>query len=371
MKVAILYNTSEYLLRFRSELMDSLTSAGYEVVAITPHDAATSRLADLNVRWREWKLEGQAVNPFKDIRSILQLREILKEERPDAVLNFTIKPVLYGSLVAGSLGIPRVVSMITGMGSLFLPGGIKKRLLLVIVKVIYRAAMRCNRSVLFQNDDDFDYFVEHGFIPRRNGRRINGSGVNLEKFSRGSEMVREGAFLLISRMIREKGIFEFVSAARVVKQTHPQAHFIIMGPIDKNPGSITREQISAWEAEGVVEYVGVQSDVRPYLTSAEVYVLPSYYLEGVPRSILEALAMGKPVITTDWRGCRDTVMPDVNGFLVPPADAGLLASAMVRFLDDPSLSSRMGKASRLLAEERFDVALVNATVIHELTSKLF
>jgi glycosyltransferase involved in cell wall biosynthesis len=258
--------------------------------------------------------------------------------------------------------------MITGMGSLFLPGGLKKRLLLSIVRAIYRVAMRCNHSVLFQNDEDLDYFVEHRLIASGKARRINGSGVNLEKFSNGGEEVQKGFFLLISRMIREKGVFEFVEAARSVKQTNPQARFMLLGPIDNNPGAITREQILSWEGEGVIEYAGVQSDVRPFLATSEVYVLPTYYLEGVPRSILEALAMGKPIITTDWRGCRDTVMPEVNGFLVPPKDAGALASSMRAFLDDPNLSSQMGKASRKLAEDKFDVTLVNATVIDELIS---
>ena len=154
MKVAILYNTSDYLLRFRTELIAALQEKGIEVVAITPRDETTFRLAELGVKWREWRLEGQSINPVSDLKSILHLHQILKDERPDAVLNFTIKPVLYGSLVAGWLKIPRVVSMITGMGSVFLVGGIKRRLLLAVVKVIYRAAMRKNDAVLFQNDED-------------------------------------------------------------------------------------------------------------------------------------------------------------------------------------------------------------------------
>ena len=363
MKVAILYNTSDYLLRFRTELIAALQEKGIEVVAITPRDETTFRLAELGVKWREWRLEGQSINPVSDLKSILHLHQILKDERPDAVLNFTIKPVLYGSLVAGWLKIPRVVSMITGMGSVFLVGGIKRRLLLAVVKVIYRAAMRKNDAVLFQNDEDMQYFLNSSFVNFDVCHRINGSGVNLQKFSGDVSKVQKGSFLLISRMIKEKGIFEFVDAAREVKKIYPHARFTLLGPIDNNPGAITREDIAAWEAEGLIDYVGLQTDVRPFLDKAEVYVLPTYYLEGVPRTLLEALSMGKPIITSDWRGCRDTVTPDVNGFLVPPTDTKALTRAMLRFLDKRELSSRMGTASRQIAIEKFDVHQVNAKVI--------
>jgi glycosyltransferase involved in cell wall biosynthesis len=369
-KIAILYNTSDYLLRFRTELIQSLQAAGCEVIAITPRDAATPRLQALNVRWCEWQLAGQALNPFKDLASIADLRRILSAEKPDAILNFTIKPVLYGSLVAGWLGVPRVVSMITGMGSIFLPGGFKKRLLLKVVHTVYRMAMRRNHRVLFQNDEDLGYFVDHGFLARDKAVRINGSGVNLQLFSQRPGEAVPGSFLLISRMIKEKGIHEFVQAARTLKARFPQARFTLVGPIDNNPGAITREEIAGWEREGIVEYAGVQADVRPYLARTEVYVLPTYYLEGIPRSILEALAMGKPVITTDWRGCRDTVAQGVNGYLVPPQDAQALAQAMGHFLEDPSLSARCGAASRQLAEDKFNVANVNAPVIEALRGRV-
>lgn len=162
MKIAILYNTSDYLIRFRTELILTLQSSGVEVIAITPRDEATSRFESLGVRWLEWRLDGQSINPFNDFASILDLRRILADEQPDAIINFTIKPVLYGSLVAGFLGVPRVVSMITGMGAIFLPGGIKKSLLLFFVKMLYRFSMKQNHYVFFQNDEDLDYFEKEG-----------------------------------------------------------------------------------------------------------------------------------------------------------------------------------------------------------------
>ncbi len=366
MKIAILYNTSDYLLRFRTELIQSLQSIGCEVIAITPRDDATPRLEALSVRWREWKLEGQALNPFRDLVAIADLRRILANERPDAVLNFTIKPVLYGSLVASLLGVPRVVSMITGMGSIFLPGGFKKRMLLRLVHFVYKTAMNRNDKVLFQNDEDLAYFVKNKFLSADKTLRINGSGVNLNLFTRRPGEVVQGSFLLISRMIKEKGIHEFVKAARQIKLKFPHARFTLVGPIDNNPGAITREEIRGWEQEGIIEYAGVQADVRPFMARTEVYVLPTYYLEGIPRSILEALAMGKPVITTDWRGCRDTVKRGVNGYLVPPKDVDALAKAMANYLEDISLSTRHGDASRQLSEEKFNLVSVNNMVINAL-----
>lgn len=366
MKVAILYNTSDYLLRFRTELIRSLQSVGCEVIAITPRDAATVGFKSLLVRWREWKLDGQVLSPFKDLSAIADLNRILRDERPDAVLNFTIKPVLYGSLVAKKVGVPRVVSMITGMGSIFLPGGIKKKILLRFVCQVYKVAMSCNYKVLFQNDEDQAYFVQNGFLSSSKAVRINGSGVNLKLFARRPAEAVPGSFLLVSRMIKEKGIREFVQAARQIKARFPHAQFTLVGPIDNNPGAITREEIAVWEREGVVEYVGEQKDVRPFLARAEVYVLPTYYMEGVPRSILEALAMGKPVITTDWRGCRDTVIQGVNGYLVPPKSPEKLAQAMAVYLEEPTISKSHGEASRKLAETKFDVARVNDQIIHEL-----
>ena len=365
-RVAIVYNTSDYLLRFRTELMSSLQSAGAEVVAITPRDRTTARLMSLNVRWREWRLEGKTLNPFSDLFALLHLRRILNDERPDAILNFTIKPVLYASIVSRWVGVPTVVSMITGMGSMFLADNLRKRAMLPLIHGAYRVALRNNRRVLFQNYEDLSYFVTKGLLSQQKAVRTPGSGVNLSKFTINHDDVQKGSFLLVARMIEAKGVRAFVEAARIVKARFPHATFTLVGPVVRDSGAVSRDEIAAWEREGCIEYFGEQPDVRPFLARAEVYVLPSYYFEGVPRSILEALAMGKPIVTTDWRGCRDTVDPGVNGFLVPPRNAEALAAAMARFLEEPALSSAFGEASRRMAEEKFDVNAVNRTVMEAL-----
>ena len=366
MKIAILYNTSEYLLRFRTELMRSIQAAGSQVVAITPLDQATPRLAALGVRWREWRLEGKSLNAFNDAAALLQLRRILGDEQPDALLAFTIKPVLYGSIVARSLSAVTVVSMITGMGSMFIADGLRKRALLPLVHGAYRLALRGNHRVLFQNDEDLSYFVEKRLLRREQAIRTNGSGVSLSEFAQGNGEVLKGSFLLIARMLEAKGVREFAAAARSLKVRFPNAKFTLIGPAATGSGAISRAEIVGWEREGTVEYLGEQQDVRPFLARAEVYVLPSFYFEGVPRSILEALAMGKPIITTDWRGCRDTVEPGVNGYLVPPRDAEALAAAMARFLEDPGLSGVFGRASVQMARDKFDVEDVNRIVMRAL-----
>jgi glycosyltransferase involved in cell wall biosynthesis len=222
------------------------------------------------------------------------------------------------------------------------------------------------RRGFFQNDEDLLYFLSKRLVRHEQAIRINGSGVNLSAFVRSKDEVIKGSFLLIARMIEAKGVREFAAAARMLKERFPAATFTLVGPIDHGPGAISRAEIAGWERERIVDYQGEQPDVRPFLARAEVYVLPSYYFEGVPRSILEALAMGKPIITTDWRGCRDTVDPGVNGLLVPPRDAEALASAMAGFLEDPGLSAPFGLASRWMAETRFDVAIVNRSVMDAL-----
>lgn len=366
MKIAILYNTSEYLVRFRTELMQALIEAGNEVVAITPRDRSSELLLELGVRWREWKLNATSLHPIHDLRSIRELRRILKEEKPCTVMAFTIKPVLYGSLVARWLGVPRIVSMIAGMGSMFGADEGWKRALVPLVNIGYRWAMRCNQRVLFQNDEDMNLFIDKRFIRPDQAERINGSGVNLDQFVPVERPFRKGSFLLVARMLESKGVRQFCEAAGVLKIRFPEARFLLVGPIGEGSGAISAREIADWEAQGIIEYLGEQADVRPVLASTEVFVLPTFYFEGVPRSILEALAMGKPIITTDWRGCRDTVVPGVNGFLVPPRDPVALASAMSRFLEEPALSAPFGEASRRIAEKKFDVAVVNGIVLRAL-----
>jgi glycosyltransferase involved in cell wall biosynthesis len=368
MKIAIVYNTSQYLVRFRSELINLLVSQGHDVIAICPHDSSTQALLDLGVTWINWKLEGQSLNPLKDIVSIIQLCIIFVRSRPEALLNFTIKPLLYSSIFGLLVSRIRSVSVITGLGNVLYSSSPSVNLPSLLAKLIYPIALRCNKSILCQNDDDIAFIVGNNCAPLRKIKKINGSGVNLDLFRPSNAEFAPASFLLVSRMIKQKGIYEFVEAARLVRQQFPKASFTLVGPIDSNPSSIPKSKILDWVNEDLINYIGPVSDIRQYMASSEVYVLPSYYPEGIPRSILEALAMAKPVITTDWRGCRECVVDGSNGFLVQPKDSQALAAAMIKFIVDPTLSSVFSRRSRSLAEAKFDVDAVNKVILGEILS---
>lgn len=364
--IVFVYNTARYLLNMRGELIRTLRERGMKVSAIVPRDDAVPRLEAMGVAVFDWRLSGHGMNPFSEWMSYRELSRLIGQTGADIVFSFTIKPVIYASVAAHRLGCRRVYSMVPGRGYLFGEATALQRLLRTAVAPLYRRALARNRRVFFQNRDDRDYFVERRFIAAEQAVVIDGSGVDTSRFSpRPGETVAE-SFLLIARLLKEKGIEDFVDAARRLKARHPAARFMVLGPLSASPSAVAADTIRRWHDEGVIEYLGEADDVRPHLARAMVFVLPSWYGEGLPRTSLEALAMAKPVVTTDWPGCREAVVDGENGFLVPVRNAVALADAMERFLLDPELAGRMGAASRVLAERRFDVRRVNTAVIDEI-----
>jgi glycosyltransferase involved in cell wall biosynthesis len=282
------------------------------------------------------------------------------------LLTFTVKPVVYGSLAGALARIPRRFAFITGLGHAFIADGVKASLLNAAVSRMYRASLRLNEAVFFQNQDDVGEFRRLNILSKR-GRvvMVSGSGVDLSAFSVAPLPDGPPVFLLAGRLLREKGVLEFVEAAGLLRARYPEVRFQLLGPIDSNPSSVTRRQLDDWHSRGDVAYLGETFDVRPYLASASVFVLPSYR-EGTPRGTLEAMAMGRPIVTTDVPGCRETVREGENGFLVPARDARALAVGMERFLTDPALISQMGHASRQLVERKFDAVNVTRAIFHAL-----
>lgn len=347
---------AESLVNFRGPLIAAATACGHRVVACAPGGDARlhSRLAELGAEFRPIRLERTGLDPLADLRTLWELMRLMSEIRPDAVLAYTVKPVVYGSIAAWLCRVPEIYSLITGLGYAFVNTGKDGRITRRIVRALYWISLRMNRKVFFQNQDDQSLFLSLGLLPtKERSVLVNGSGVDIDKFS--PEPLADGhVFLLIARLLRDKGVREYVQAARIVKQTYPDAVFLLAGWLDaSNPASIAREELDHWVAEGVIEYLGVLDDVRPALARCSVYVLPSYR-EGTPRTVLEAMAMGRPVITTDTPGCRETVQDGCNGFLVPVKDSGALAEAMVRMLKTPSLREVFGRRSRELAVQRYD-----------------
>jgi glycosyltransferase involved in cell wall biosynthesis len=351
MKILIVYNTVEYIW-YRRFFINALLSRGHNIVALGPYDGWEKRVSELGIRCVNVRLWPSGLNAFQDLVTLYDLFRVMRNEKPDVVFLYTIKPIVYGSIVARLLGVPRIFSVYVGGRDDLLS------------RVLYWCSLRFNEKVIFQNSEHLDSFVKHEIVSSKRVMRVPGSGVDTDMFAPRPDAAQSGHFLLVSRMLWDKGIAQYVAAARRLKSRYPDAVFALLGPRGDNPSSIPQEILDEWNAEGNIRYYGATADVRPYLANCSVYVLPSYYREGVPRTNLEALAMGKAIVTTDMPGCRETVISGVNGFVVPPRDEEALVEAMEAFLNDPGLARKMGEASRQLALDRFRIEKVNQAIIN-------
>ena len=360
------------LLRFRGSLLNALLARGLSVhVAVPGLPVGSTMRQHLEARGlqvHDIPLRRTGMNPFADLRSLLNLWRLMRRIRPDYVLGYTIKPVIYGSLAARLTRVPLRFALITGLGYAF-QGQENRRdwrgLLRALVQRLYAVALHGTHKVFFQNPDDQALFRELGILPLATPSLVvNGSGVDVAEYS-VAPLPTAPRFLLIARLLGDKGVREYADAARQVRSRHPQAQFGLVGWIDDNPDAIKQTELDAWVAEGVVEYLGRLNDVRPAIADCSVYVLPSYR-EGTPRTVLEAMAMGRAIITTDAPGCRETVEDGDNGFLVSVKAVDELAAAMLRFVEQPLLAAKMGSRSRQIAEEKYDVHKVNAVMLKEM-----
>lgn len=365
MKVLVCASFTPSLINFRGSLLRAMRERGHEVVAVGPErDAPTIDALDaMGVRFERVELDRTGLTPARDVGYLRALTRLFRAERPDAVLAYTIKPNVYGMVAARRAGVPMRAAMVEGIGYAFGTSSLRQRLVGSVASLLYRAGLAAAHVVFFLNPDDRRQFQERGLVRSEKTRLIAGTGVDLAHYHRSAPPEGAPVFLLIARLIREKGVEDYVAAAREIRRREPRARFQLLGPFDPHPDAVSREQVAAWEAEGVVEYLGVVSDVRPVLAGCSVFVLPSYYREGLPRTAMEALATGRAIVTTDVPGCRETVEPGRNGLLVPPRDPEALTEALGSFLDDPGRVAAMGEASARLAARRFDVHLVNDDIL--------
>ncbi len=366
MKVLILSSFAFSLINFRGRLIEAIGQAGHEVIACAPDaDADVERqLAAIGARYQVTPMNRTGSNPFADVRTFLNYLALIRRERPDVVLAYTQKPIIYGGLAARLFGRTRFYALLSGLGYVFSPAADGRRLLRAVVARLYRLAVGKARAIFVFNADDHGELIEQGIVTR-SARvvQVPGSGVDLAHFA--EVPIPDGPrFLMIARLMRDKGIVEYAEAARYLKARYPAASFMLLGRLDlDNPTGVSEDELRAWIENGVIDYYPETRDVRPLLAASAIFVLPSYYREGLPRTLLEAMAIGRPLITTDLPGCREPVINGSNGFLVPPRDVAALCEAMERFLIDPSLAAVMGAASRLLAVERFDVDKVNRQLL--------
>lgn len=370
-RIAVVASLTLSLVNFRLELLKRLVEAGNDVIAFAPENDAEviEVLQGIGIRFVQIPMARTGLNPLADLRTLVVLWRHFRRLKPDIVLPYTMKPIIYGGLAARLAGVPRRFALVTGLGHVFReakPEGFSALVRQISVR-LYRLALAGTERVFVYNDADADDILENRMIADKSRMLlVAGSGVDLDRFRQSEPRCDPPIFLMISRLLHDKGVVDFVDAARMVSRRHPDARFQLLGSFDANPNAISPTDIDGWVSEGTIDYLGETRDVRPFLAACSAFVLPSYYREGIPRTLLEALATGRAVITTDMPGCRDTVTDGENGLLVPPRNPEKLAQAMETLLERPELFASMGERSRRLAADRFDVHAVNRVLLGEM-----
>lgn len=370
-KILISANTDWFLFNFRTALARTLLDAGFEVLLVSPPGEYTPKLSGDGFHWMRWDVGRKTTNPLKELGSLISLFRLYRQETPNIVHHHTIKPVLYGSIAARLARVPVVVNSITGRGYVYTSRELKARLLKGFINFIYKVALgNPHSAVIFENQFDHQYFVEAGFVPAQRTWVIEGVGVDPEKFAPTPEPDGVPVVLMPGRMLWDKGVGVLVEAARLVK-SQVEARIVLVGlPDPGNPASIPEEVLDAWQKEGVVEWWGWRSEMPPVYQQSHIVVVPTMYGEGVPTTLIEGAACGRPLVATDTPGCLPVVQHDRNGYLVPPGDSQALAQAVVRLVSDPDLRQKMGEASRQVFLEKFTHAKINAATL-EVYDRLF
>lgn len=367
MKIAVLASRQRSLVNFRGPLLEAMVARGHEVHAICPPEDDDSQAGDqlrrMRVQVHRVDLQRTGTSAIADLAALWQLFRLLRRLRPDATFSYTVKPVIYGLMAARFARVPRNFALITGLGYAFAKSdriGWVRRLVLRL----YAIALRNAELVFFQNPDDQELFVKLGLLGTdARSLVVNGSGIDLDKFDFRQPEAGAPRFLLIARLLKAKGVREYIEAAARVRRQVPGATFELVGWADaSNPDAIDSADIERWSREDGISYLGALGDVRPALARCSIYVLPSYR-EGTPRTVLEAMATGRAIITTDAPGCRETVVNGANGLLVDVASVESLASAMLELAGDPARVAEMGRESRRMAERKYDVHVVNQVML--------
>lgn len=355
------------LINFRGSLIKAMCDAGMEVHAAAPRLTSNPMVMETLNKWgvicHDIYLQRAGINPASDLFGLLKLFQLIRVIRPDTLLGYTIKPVIYGTITAWLANVPNRFSLITGLGYAFTGESVgKRKFIQIMAKKLYGLALDKSKLVFFQNPDDQALFKQLNILkPSTRSFVVNGSGVNISEYE-PAPLPTTPHFLLIARLLGDKGIREYAQAAKQIKNHHPEVNFNLVGWIDENPDAIQQQELDTWVQDGTLNYLGKLADVRPAIAACSVYVLPSYR-EGTPRTVLEAMAMGRPVITTDAPGCRETVVDNDNGFLVPVKSVEALVVAMKKLIDNPELIKKMGQRSREIAEEKYDVHKVNDSML--------
>lgn len=376
----IMMNSGRILpfLTMRKRLLQSVMGEGHEITLSGFQPEYADECHEFGVDFVEVPLSRAGLNPFQDLKVLKLYKQIMKDNHFDVIHSYTIKPNIYGSIAAKRSGIQKIYPTINGLGYSFTDEGrsdLKSKLVRTVVKTLYRKAFSCATKVFFQNSDDADEMVRLGLIPRDKCVIISGSGIDLLEFPYSEPSLEPMSFLLATRLLITKGVRTYFEAARIVKGRYPQAIFQIAGGLDPNPDGIKKEELDAYINDGTIMYLGHVDDMPRALAASSVFVLPSFYREGIPHAILEAMSTGRAIITCNSPGCRETVKEadehgeGKNGFLIEPKNSQMLAEKMIWMIEHPDEVALMGRESRKYAEERFDVEKVNKIMLETMGLK--
>lgn len=346
---------------FRGDLIRSIVSQGYEVIVTGPDTTDVEKITALGARFVEISSKKNGTNPITDFKYMLALYRLMKKENIDATLGYTIKPAIYGAIAAKLAKVPSRSSMITGAGYIFISTSIKAKLTRLIGLFLYKLGLSCANHVIFQNEEDRNEFKKLNLVSEKKCAVVNGSGVNMKHFAK-VPMPQQICFFMLARALKSKGVLEYLDACRQIKRIYPDVRCMYLGAIEPMQDAIDKNLIMSYVSDGSIEYYGETADVRDFISQCTVFVLPSYR-EGTPRTVLEAMAMGRPIITTDVPGCRGTVIDSVNGFLVAPYSSEALVEKMLWFIANKDKIYQMGIASNNLCKQKFEVNFVNTKML--------
>ena len=359
----IVATNGQSLINFRGSFIRALVNRGFRVVCVSieSKDEMGEGIRSLGAKYIQVSGNRTGIGLFDGLRMIAAYKRLFKVLKPHHVFLYMSKPIAFGGIAAILAKVPHISILVNGLENAYYRVGLKDTLVRAVMSFFYKLVAAHSDNVFFQNHDDQQYFITHGLLTRRNSCVIGGSGVDMEYFKH--EPMPQGAVVLMTaRLLWSKGIREFFAAVKEVKTRHPEVQVLLVGGLDDNDEAITKEQLDAFIRENDVEYCGFTKDVRPYLKRCSIFVLPSYH-EGLPRSVIEAMAVGRPIITTDVPGCRETVQDGFNGYLVPPRDSTYLAEKITELVENEEVREKMGAFSFALCSQLFDVQKVNQEII--------
>ncbi|AHV98593.1 glycosyltransferase family 4 protein [Paenibacillus sabinae] len=345
-------------LETRNKLIKRIIKNEHNVTLTGFQTGYENEIEKIGASFVEMPVNRAGLNPLRDLKLVLKYFKLIKKSKIHLVHSYTIKPNIYGSIAARLAGVKQIYPTINGLGYAYTGNDFKNRIVRIVTSILYKVAFSCSTKVFFQNSDDAREMVNRHLIRPEKCVVIAGSGIDLVKFCE-IEQPEKFSFIMVTRLLKSKGVYEYLEAARIVKGKYNDIEMYLVGPIDPNPNGVKEEELQAFIDEGIINYLGVSTEVHKLLGRSSVFVLPSYYREGVPHSILEAMATGRAILTTDSPGCRETVKNGINGFLVPTKDSKALSEKMIWMIENQTAVKEMGKESLIYAKERFDVKMVN------------